>query len=90
MRAAQQHDGLVRGLQKVFDGRGWRAALAIFVGGVCGSDREEGAAAANIEAAETLGVAEGRAKRHEKATCVEIAGGAGSSAEELLGIERGI
>ena len=40
-KAERQHDNLVRGLNKALEGGEWRAALVIFVGGMCGSVEEK-------------------------------------------------
>ena len=40
-KAERQHDNLVRGLNKAIEGGEWRAALVIFVGGMCGSVEEK-------------------------------------------------
>ena len=53
-KAERQHDNLVRGLNKALERGEWRAALVIFVGGMCGS-AEENVFNANME---LLGVIE--------------------------------
>ena len=40
-KAERQHDNLVRGLNKALERGEWRAALVIFVGGMCGSAEEK-------------------------------------------------
>ena len=54
--------------------------LIVFVGGMCGSV-EKKAFTANME---LLGFVEGEKRFHSKTTCMEVAGGARSSIEELL------